>query len=161
MASASTDELVRQITDARGGLIALAAPHDVALAVLAGVRDGVEDLDDVAQRMVLGRSCATAAQAIDHIGAVLQLPYGSTRGWDDFIDSLDQTWMPQGVLVVMDAAHLLEHEDVALWHQLVRNLSRQPGCFRRTWTTLVLLDDELRWARSRFQSADAVTAIRP
>ncbi|MBE1533672.1 hypothetical protein [Actinomadura algeriensis] len=116
-----------------------------------------DEFTEVTVRMVLGSACTTAAKAIDHFVAALQLPYGATQGWTEFREALADRSAKAECVVVTDASQLLEYEDYDLWQDLVDNLhhDQRSGCLYRGWNTLVLVDTPHRWNEWAFRSHTA------
>ncbi|WP_026402096.1 hypothetical protein [Actinomadura rifamycini] len=115
-----------------------------------------DESTEVTVRMVLGSACSTAARAIEHFVAALQLPYAATRGWTDFGEALNDRSTNAECIVITEATQLLKHEDYDLWQELVDGLGphdHRSGCLYRGWRTLVLIDTEFRWNEWVFNSA--------
>jgi hypothetical protein len=114
----------------------------------------VEPGGDVDVRLALGAACTTAARTVDQFVAALQLPYPASRSWEDMFDQLGEGGTSRQLYVfVADAGELLRHEEPELWHRLVDGVRGGPYCLGGGWTTLVLVDDEYGWSRSRFGTA--------
>ncbi|GIJ60215.1 hypothetical protein [Virgisporangium aurantiacum] len=111
---------------------------------------------DADVRLVLGAACTTAARAVDQFVAALQLPYPASRGWEDMFHQLGEGGTSRRRYVfVADAGELLRHEEPELWYRLVADVRGGPYCLGGGWTTVVLVDDEYGWSRSRFGTATA------
>jgi hypothetical protein len=107
-------------------------------------------------RLVLGAACTTAARTVDQFVAALQLPYAAGRSWEDMFHQLGEGGTGRRRYVfVADAGELLRHEEPELWHRLVDDVRGGPYCLGGGWTTVVLVDDEYGWSRSRFGTAAA------
>jgi hypothetical protein len=107
-------------------------------------------------RLVLGSAATTCMKAVDQFVAALQLPYAASRGWAELIEEIgDRSTGNRQLVLIADAGQLLKYEDRDRWRELVRALYGGPHCLGGGWTSVVLLDDEYGWERSRFGSAAA------
>jgi hypothetical protein len=156
------DVLAERVFASRGRTIAADLPRD-QFDDLPGELDDVLDLEPLDTRLdirfALGAACTTVARTIEQLTAALQLPYGATGAWSDFLTSAAERAATLNLwLLVYDAADLLKHEDEDRWHELVAALGSEPRQMGWGWSSLVLLDDPSRWNQSRFGSARAAEA---
>jgi hypothetical protein len=160
-AAADVSALIERVTSRKGQAYAV----ELGAHRLQDLLDRVELTDaeaDVDVRLALGAACTTASRTVDQFVAALQLPYAASRGWEDMFYQLGEGGTSRRRYVfVADAGELLRHEEPELWHRLVDDVRGGPYCLGGGWTTVVLVDDEYGWSRSRFgTAADAEEAAR-
>jgi hypothetical protein len=145
-----------RVLAAGGDLVAMSfegEPDDLVDAIRRQALGRSDGPLDVEVRLVLGRACRTAHQAVPQIVAALQLPYHASRGWADLLAALsDREASRREVVVVADAADLLRDEELDVWRELVRSLVTPFQCLGGGWQTLVLVDSTHGWASSQFGS---------
>jgi len=110
------------------------------LKVHFGRLDAVRDRPEVEVRLVSGAACRTLPDTLAQFGAVLQLPYDASLGWDRFTDCLyDVPAAARQCVVIADGQMLLAGEP-GRRAELLEALSDPPNCFGG-WRTVVLVDD--------------------
>lgn len=154
-APADVSALIERVTSRKGQAYAVELSADL----LQDLLDRMELTDagaDVDVRLALGAACTTAARTVDQFVAALQLPYAASRGWEDMFHQLGEGGTShRSYVFVADAGELLRHEEFELWHRLVDEVRGGPYCLGGGWTTVILVDDEYGWSRSRFGTAVA------
>ncbi|OLT10894.1 hypothetical protein BJF79_25335 [Actinomadura sp. CNU-125] len=160
--TASLDPLIARVIDECGEVVIMELDADRVEELIQRLGPALDaalgdEFTEVTVRIVLGSACTTAAKAIDHFVAALQLPYGATQGWTDFREALDDRSAKAECVVVVNASQLLKYEDYDLWQELVDNLhhDQRSGCLYRGWNTLVLVDTPNGWSEWAFRSYTA------
>src|SRR5262249_7221200 len=126
-----------------------------ALIEQLGSTDLVRD-DNIDIRIVVGRACTTAARAIEHLVAALQLPYSAATSLDDFVVALgDRPSALRQIVLIGDAARFLVDEPTQTWRLVVDRLVDGHRCMGGGWSTLVLIDSAEHWRTSRLEAARA------
>jgi hypothetical protein len=151
-------EIAERILASYGSMLALELPSVAIQSVLEQLwsSDRVVS-DNVDIRIVVGSACTTAARAVEHLVAALQLPYSATTSLDDVLDALlDRPSALRQIVMIGDAARFLVDEPLALWHRVADRLVDGHRCMGGGWSTLVLIDSADHWRASRFGAASAV-----